>query len=58
MYKMDCDISDYYLLGDQPVTCGICGARTSFDEEEDGKQLHRCMNSECGYRFFAVTENG
>ena len=45
-----------YILGDQPTTCGLCGARTDFDVEEDNTQIHQCLNRECGYQFIAVTE--
>jgi len=47
---------DCYILGDQPVTCGICGARTTFFEKEDGMQIHRCMNTVCDYRFCTVDD--
>lgn len=40
-----------YILGDQPATCGICGARTEFDELSDGIQIHQCLNSDCLYKF-------
>ena len=40
-----------YILGDQPVTCCVCGARTVFSEEADGVQIHRCLNRGCGYLF-------
>jgi len=46
---------DCYILSDQPTTCGMCGARTSFDED-DGVQSHRCLNPACGYEFIAVDE--
>ncbi len=48
------DKSDCYVLGDQPMTCGICGARTSFEEEKDGRQKHNCLNLACSYQFIAV----
>ena len=51
------DLSDeleYYILGDQPATCGICGARTIFSEERDGTQTHQCLNRICGYQFIGV----
>jgi len=47
---------DCYLLGEQPMTCGMCGSRTSFYEDEKGKQTHGCLNAECGYRFFAIDD--
>lgn len=48
------DVLVYYFLNDQPMTCGMCGSRTSFDEGKNGEQLHRYLNAECGYCFFAV----
>lgn len=47
---------DCYLLSEQPTTCGMCGTRTSFDED-DGVQRHLCLNSTCGYEFIAVDES-
>ena len=51
-----CDDLDCYILGDQPVTCGICGARTAFSEGADGVQIHRCLNRGCGYLFIGEFE--
>ena len=45
-----------YILGNQPTTCGLCGARTDFDVEEADTQIHQCLNQECGYQFIAVGE--
>ena len=45
---------DCYTLSEQPMTCGICGARTSFEEEKDGRQNHNCLNLVCSYQFIAV----
>ncbi|VAX09725.1 hypothetical protein MNBD_GAMMA25-1240 [hydrothermal vent metagenome] len=45
---------DYYILGDQPTTCGKCGARTDFDELNSELQKHQCLNIQCGYEFIAV----
>ena len=44
---------DCYLLNDQPTTCGLCGARTDFEELNYGIQIHKCLNSCCGYKFTA-----
>ncbi len=49
--KLEC-----YIFGDQPTTCGLCGARTEFDVEEDDTQIHQCLNRECRYQFIAVSE--
>jgi hypothetical protein len=49
--KLEC-----YILGDQPMTCGLCGARTDFDVEEDNAQIHQCLNRECRYQFIAAGE--
>ncbi len=40
-----------YILNDQPTTCGICGARTNFEEINDGIQMHECLNRNCDYKF-------
>ena len=50
------DTLDWYILGDQPTTCGLCGARTSFNEEKDGTQNHQCLNRNCNYQFIAVSD--
>ncbi len=42
-----------YILNDQPMTCGLCGARTDFVETNDGLQLHECLNLDCRYQFIA-----
>ncbi len=42
---------DCYVLNDQPTTCGNCGARTSFECDEYGIQMHQCLNQKCGYKF-------
>lgn len=47
---------DCYLLNDQPTTCGICGARTNFEEVNHVIQIHKCLNLYCGYKF--STEQG
>lgn len=39
-----------YILSEQPATCGLCGARTVF-VEEDGVQVHQCLNRHCSYMF-------
>ena len=46
----------YYLMGGQPTTCGICGARTSFEEVGEALQSHQCLNTDCGYAFLVVDE--
>jgi len=46
-----------YVLSDQPTTCGLCGARTDFDIEEDDTQIHQCLNRECKYQFIVVSES-
>lgn len=45
---------DCYILNDQPTTCGLCGARTDFEVENDSTQIHQCLNQECKYQFLAV----
>lgn len=46
-----------YILSEQPTTCGLCGARTDFDVEENGMQIHQCLDEACGYQFIAVSED-
>ena len=48
------DNLDCYILKEQPTTCGLCGARTNFEEINSMIQLHECLNSDCGYKF--ITE--
>ena len=43
-----------YILSEQPSTCRMCGARTSFVEENDGTQIHQCLNRNCSYSFIGV----
>jgi predicted NBD/HSP70 family sugar kinase len=54
----DGGIEHYCLMSDGPTTCGICGARTSFEEvsEAEALQYHQCLNAACGYEFFVVDE--
>ena len=47
---------DCYILNDQPVCCGLCGARTDFDENKDGSQIHQCLNQDCHYKFIALKQ--
>lgn len=39
----------YILDNEQPPTCPKCGARTDFEENEDGTQAHTCLN--CKFQF-------
>ncbi len=41
------EVWDCYILDEQPMTCGICGARTSFEEKKNGIQKHQCLNLDC-----------
>ncbi len=50
-------VLDCYVLHDQPMTCGKCGARTSFEESVDCVQLHQCLNMGCGYKFIAMDDD-
>jgi hypothetical protein len=34
----------------------MCGARTNFDELNNGLQIHECLNEECGYQFITSDE--
>jgi len=49
-YTNYCDL-DRYILNDQPTACGLCGARTDFEEVNDRMQIHKCINSNCDYKF-------
>ena len=48
--------TENYILNDQPMTCAICGARTSFEVQPDKTQLHECLNNDCRYTFIAVDD--
>jgi hypothetical protein len=50
---MSC-IYDVYAATDQPETCPHCGARTDFEELADDRQLHRCLDATCGYRYIVT----
>lgn len=41
-----------YEFGEDPVTCGECGARTEFEELPGNTQFHQCLN--CSDEFLAV----
>ncbi len=43
-----------YEFGDDPVTCGECGARTEFEELPGNTQFHQCLN--CRDEFLAVED--
>ena len=47
---------DCYILNEDPMTCGMCGARTSFEYLEGDTQVHQCLSSVCGYRFIVVDD--
>jgi hypothetical protein len=46
---------DVYLMGDQPTTCPICGARTEITKKlldsPEKIQYHKCFSMECKYEF-------
>lgn len=48
-------IEEVYIVGDQPTTCPICGARTNFTEvkndDHEIRQHHFCLNNECNNEF-------
>lgn len=54
--KIDIETLDFFILNDQPMTCGNCGSRTTFDVEKDETQIHQCLNLDCGYKFIAVED--
>jgi len=56
MNQINCidDDLDCYILNGQPMTCGLCGARTNFVESGSSTQKHQCLNISCGYKFLAV----
>lgn len=43
-----------YILGEDPMTCPKCGARTDFEELPSGLQEHSCKDKHCGFVFFAA----
>lgn len=49
------DFSVIYRLGDQPVTCPRCGARTDtptdFFKAPRGAHVEQCLSPTCGFRF-------
>ncbi len=51
--RIDYSDLDSYILSDQPTACGLCGARTDFEDISGKKQLHVCLNPDCGYKFIA-----
>lgn len=53
---MDSELLDIYLMGDQPTTCGICGARTDFEVKDDRSQIHKCLDRGCGHVFLVVDD--
>lgn len=55
----DNNFSDLFSLdNEQPTTCPQCGARTSFEEQENDQigyyQLHDCLNETCLFQFVGV----
>jgi hypothetical protein len=46
-----------YIIGEDPMTCPECGARTDFDVLADGQELHTCLNSSCELSFLAEHED-
>ena len=47
---------DCFILKENPITCGMCSARTSFDVLVDGSQLHQGLSIACDYKFVAVED--
>jgi hypothetical protein len=45
-----------YILSDQPTTCGLCGARTTFEVKDDDVQVHQCLNQGCKYIFITLSD--
>lgn len=44
---------------EQPTTCPLCGARTTFDDlknQNPPSQIHKCLNEHCGYEFLGEFE--
>lgn len=51
---MKCDV---FIMGDQPTTCPVCGARTDIImEHPDKSQYHQCIAEYCKYEFTVVEE--
>lgn len=50
-------IEPIQVTGEDPTACPKCGTRSHFDELEDGRQVHRCINTEhCGHEFVAEAD--
>jgi hypothetical protein len=52
---------DVYLIGDQPTTCPLCGARTKIKNDllasPEKPQYHMCMAENCKYSFIVEEDN-
>jgi hypothetical protein len=50
---------EIFIIGDQPTTCPICGARTELklqlQNSPNKTQFHKCLSDNCKY-FFTVEE--
>jgi len=50
--------ADIYIMGDQPTTCPICGARTEIIQElldsPEKIQYYQCPADNCQYTFTVV----
>lgn len=55
---MPIDVTEFFLIGDQPTTCPCCGSRTDWDDlyYPEYLQLHWCMNMKCGFTFVAIED--
>ena len=50
---------NHLLDPEQPTTCPLCGARTSFEEIPKctpPAQKHTCLDSSCNYQFIGEFE--
>lgn len=52
--------TDYYLMGDQPMTCPKCGARSEIVSETIENEIfiqeHECLIKVCQYHFTACSD--
>jgi len=50
----------FHLMGDQPTTCPICGARTDIVSDLSHTklklQIHECLNAQCRYIFLEIED--
>ncbi|WP_209320110.1 hypothetical protein [Flavobacterium denitrificans] len=48
---------EMFLSSEQPTTCPTCGNRTEILEEFEFSQKHKCLNTECSFKFILEFDN-